>query len=93
MSSLLGNDCVNIVAATNTDNNREYFVITRCSFSMCSVSRIYKKFKNNRESVEGGRRWEAVDQGHEAVMERSSTHVSSDSGIVREAVKRRLFVW
>jgi hypothetical protein len=29
-SSLLGNDSVNIPAATNTDNDREYIVITRC---------------------------------------------------------------
>jgi hypothetical protein len=29
MSSLLGNDSVNIPAATNTDNNSEYIVITR----------------------------------------------------------------
>jgi type IV secretory pathway TraG/TraD family ATPase VirD4 len=29
MSSLLGNDSVNIFAATNTDNNSEYIVITR----------------------------------------------------------------
>jgi hypothetical protein len=30
MSSLLGNDSVNILAATNTDNSNEYIVITRC---------------------------------------------------------------
>jgi hypothetical protein len=30
MSMLLGNDSVNILAATNTDNNSEYIVITRC---------------------------------------------------------------
>jgi hypothetical protein len=28
MSSLLGNDSINILAATNTDNNSEYIVIT-----------------------------------------------------------------
>jgi hypothetical protein len=30
MSSLLGNDSINILAATNTDNNSEYIVITCC---------------------------------------------------------------
>jgi hypothetical protein len=30
MSSLLGNDPVNILAAKNTENNREYIVINRC---------------------------------------------------------------
>jgi hypothetical protein len=30
MSSLLGNDSVNILLATNRDNNSEYIVITRC---------------------------------------------------------------
>jgi hypothetical protein len=30
MSSLLGNDSVNILAATNIDNNSKYIVITRC---------------------------------------------------------------
>jgi hypothetical protein len=30
MSSLLGNVSVNILPATNTDNNSEYIVITRC---------------------------------------------------------------
>jgi hypothetical protein len=29
MLSLLGNDSVNILAATNTDNNGEYIVTTR----------------------------------------------------------------
>jgi heme-degrading monooxygenase HmoA len=29
LSSLLGNDSVNILATTNTDNNSEYIVITR----------------------------------------------------------------
>jgi TM2 domain-containing membrane protein YozV len=29
MSSLLGNDSANIPAATNTENNSEYIVITR----------------------------------------------------------------
>jgi hypothetical protein len=29
MSSLLGRDSVNILAATNTDNSSEYIVITR----------------------------------------------------------------
>jgi hypothetical protein len=31
MSSLLGNDSVIFLAATNTDNNREYIVINRCN--------------------------------------------------------------
>jgi hypothetical protein len=30
MSSLLGNDSVKILAATNTENNKEYIVIIRC---------------------------------------------------------------
>jgi hypothetical protein len=30
MSMLLGNDHVKILAVTNTDNNSEYIVITRC---------------------------------------------------------------
>jgi hypothetical protein len=30
MSSLLGNESVNIVAVTNTEDNKEYIVITRC---------------------------------------------------------------
>jgi hypothetical protein len=30
MSSLLGNDSVNILATTNTDNSREYICIIRC---------------------------------------------------------------
>jgi hypothetical protein len=29
MSPLLGNDPVNILAATNTDSNRKYIVVTR----------------------------------------------------------------
>jgi type IV secretory pathway TraG/TraD family ATPase VirD4 len=29
MSTLLGNDSVNILAATNTDNNSEYIAIAR----------------------------------------------------------------
>jgi hypothetical protein len=30
MSSLLGNDSINILAATDTENNSEYIFITRC---------------------------------------------------------------
>jgi hypothetical protein len=30
LSSLLSNDALNILAATNTDNNSYYIVITRC---------------------------------------------------------------
>jgi hypothetical protein len=42
-------------------------------FSMWSMLRNYKKFQNNREV---SRSWEAVNQEHKAIMERSGTEFS-----------------
>jgi hypothetical protein len=49
-------------------------------------------FDFDEESVVVSRSWEAMNQGHETIMERSSTEFSWELSSVRAAVKRRLYM-